>query len=219
MIYVCAIAFLSSAVSAFSLGGAAVPITVCALLVFLPLLCATKRLITKFRYLSIIIFVFASSSRLYALAYRANAELGLFGALTLIVICSISSFYLAGKQESALYVPTPVFALAALLSLIAVCLSFSQASPYDDMRQITAYDCIFSVFLALSSALTLAVNTNVTRSECAQGCAAAMAIFAVFLLFPAADAELGFVSVPICVSQIALEFRALRILINRQAPE
>lgn len=219
MIFLCATAFLSSVSAAYSLGGSGVPLAAAVSLAVLPLLCPERVFVRNMRVWLIPTIVLSSVARLFTLAYSARGALGNFGSSALMLCCSAVALYLAVKGKSALLAPIPVFVVTAVLALFSALVSLGEASPYTVTRGITPIELAIASTIPISAGICLAVNGYCKRETCIKGCCMGMAVFAAFLLFPAADAEFGFVSVPICVCQLALEFKTAVSLIKNEFPE
>ncbi len=219
MTFVAAVSFLSAVTAAYSLGGNGVPAAAAFALAAIPALGGKSSLFIKLKYPCVALFAASSALKLFALGMRARTELGIFGACVLCAACAAAAVWLALSKNAAYYSATPAFLAVTSLAVLAAAISFGDASPYPLSGNIEPFEIISALLLSLSASASLAVSAKTGPSERVKGCCIAFAVFAVFILFPAADAEYGIVSVPVCVIQLALEFKSLAAIILPEPAE
>ena len=203
-----ALAFVSSVAAAYCLGnGGLLPAFVCSALA-VPLLCGfCARGFAGFAARTVILF--GSALRLAALAVFVSSVHGGISAAAVILLCAAVSLRLALSDKSALYAPAPaVFAALALLPAAAI------VSPWGGSAR-AALSCpdaaawLTAAFCPVSAGLALSQNAACTRRDGVKGLAPGAAVFAAALLFPSTRSVFGFICVPVCAAQLALELRAV----------
>lgn len=215
MIFICALIPLSCVAVALSFGGATSPFAIIQSLVFLPLFGKIGR-VGKIRLLIVPICVCSVVLRLYSLYMLAHGAIGVSGGIALIVACALLSGLAAYNGSSAIHSATPLFFISAMLALYVACVSFS--SPLrGQMDSPSVIEIISAAVCPLSACIAFSHISEFPPLKRFKGALIGIAVSAVFLIFQSADAEFGFIALPLTVYMSALELKAvINVIIKRR---
>ncbi len=217
MIFICAIIPLSCVAVALSFGGATAAFSLIQVLIYLPLFAKVGN-INRFRVLLIPICITSVIMRFLSIYTATNGSLGVYGSLFLVVACIALSGWAAYNGDSAMYSSIPLFFISVILALYVVAVSFSEplrepfAAP-SVLERVSALICPLSSCVAFSA---LAQFPPIKRYK---GALVGLLVCAVFLLFQSADAEFGFISVPLAIVMSALEIKTVKSVILKPKTE
>ena len=217
MIFICAVIPLSCIAVALSFGGATSAFVLVQVLVYLPLFLKLDNL-KKPKWLLTPICLASVVLRYFSIYTASKGSLGVFGSLFLVAFCFAVSGLAAFNGDSALFSSIPLFFVSAILAFYVAVVSFSQPlrEPFDAPN---AAECISAIICPLSSCLAFSSLRTFSPVKSLKGALAGLLICAVFLLFQSADAEFGFISVPLAVVMSALEIKAVASVILKPKTE
>lgn len=193
---------LASVFVSLSFGGKTTPFVLAFVLVLLLLI----RHISPRPILALLLLP-SSVLRLASLFVLSKGALGAFGALALVAVCAVVSGITAYRGETAFRLATPLLFLALLLSVYVTAVSlFSE--PRVLFGEPSADELISAFVCPISLCAALAVTSDISALKRLKAAVAGVALCAVFIIFDAAGAEFGFLSVPLSICVISLEIKA-----------
>lgn len=217
MIFMCALIPISCVAVSLSYGGASAPFALVLPLIFLPLFSLMKDF-GKARFFLSSVCRLSAALRFLSLFMRSKEALGDIGAFIFIVVCVVVSCIAAYKENTAFYSAVPIFFITLIMAIYVCFVSFGRppSEPFSNpsfFERLAAIVCPFGICCAVSH---LTVGEPKKRfSSCVLG----VAVASVFLIFPVAKAELGFICVPLAILMSAIELKAFASVILRQKNE
>ncbi len=213
----CALLPLASVFVSLSFGGATSPFVLVQTLVLLPLF-ASIRLNFKFCGLLAPIFILSIVMRFASLYMLSKGSLGIWGGICMVTLCIVISGVTAFKGDTVLRFATPLLFLALLLAVYVTAVSFSSPlrSPFDKPQ---TSELISAVICPFSACVSFSLFSNVLPLKCFKDSILGVLLCAVFIIFDAAGAEFGFLSVPLAVLVSSIEIKAIVKGISKRVAE
>jgi CDP-diglyceride synthetase len=149
---------------------------------------------------------------------RCREALGDFRGGIFVAVCLAVAVVAVRENESAFYAAVPIFFITVFMAVYVTFISIGRP-PEDAFNEPSVLEIIASIICAVGSCSAFSFFADSDAKPRFRYAVVGILVGSVFLLFPSAKAELGFVCVPLSIVMSSIELGAFGKVILKKKRE